>query len=84
MFRQEVEAALEALGTDRKGLARQLGLAVGSLRAWESRGAPPFARLALAALVAGLEPTHVLNCQARSSSTGSEAGLQGEGRSGKI
>ncbi len=67
---------MDVLRTDRKGLARQLGLAVGSLRAWENRGAPPFARLALAALVAGLDPTQVLSAQARSSGTGSSAGQQ--------
>lgn len=32
-FHQEVESALKSLATDRNGLARRLGLAVGSLRA---------------------------------------------------
>ena len=59
-FHQEVESALKSLATDRNGLARQLGLAVGSLRAWENRGAPPYARLALAALVAELDPAEIL------------------------
>ena len=59
-FHLEVESALKSLATDRNGLARQLGLAVGSLRAWENRGAPPYARLALAALVAELDPAEIL------------------------
>lgn len=55
-FRQEVDRALAALETDRKGLTRRLGLSIGTLRAWETRGAPAYGRLLMAAIVAGIEP----------------------------
>ena len=43
-----------ALGADEAELARQLGVTRGCLRHWKRKGAPRYARLALAALSAGL------------------------------
>lgn len=60
-FEHEVKRAAQALETDKQGLARHLGLSVGTLRSWEARGAPVYARLALAALVINLNPDDVLN-----------------------
>lgn len=55
-FRLQIEAALVVLNTDRKGLAKHLELSVATLRTWEKRGAPAYARLAVAAVVVGLRP----------------------------
>jgi hypothetical protein len=60
-MRREIEAAATALNTDRKGLARHLGLSVASLRSWEARGGPGYARLALAAIVMGVEPDEIFS-----------------------
>lgn len=62
-FEHEVKRAAQALETDKQGLARHLGLPVGTLRSWEARGAPVYARLALAALVVKLNPDDVLDTQ---------------------
>ena len=43
-----------SLGADEAELARQLGVTRGCLRHWKRKGAPRYARLALAALTAGL------------------------------
>lgn len=63
--RLDIDLAARALSTDRKGLARHLGLAAGALRSWELRGAPFYARLALAAVVAGLNPDEIMSAASR-------------------
>ncbi|MFJ1311290.1 hypothetical protein [Agrobacterium sp. P15N1-A] len=65
-FGDEIKRAAQALETDKQGLARHLGLPVGTLRSWEARGAPAYARLALAALVVNLNPDDVLNTSVKS------------------
>lgn len=55
-MKAEIEAAARTLNTDIKGLARRLEISVGSLRSWSVRGGPVYARLALAALVLGVDP----------------------------
>lgn len=55
-----VDRAAATLGTDIPGLASQLGLAVGAVRHWKLHGMPPYAKLAIAALVTGLDPDPVL------------------------
>jgi hypothetical protein len=47
--------ACDRLQIDENALARRLGVSVGCLRSWR-REAPPYARLALSALIAGLDP----------------------------
>ena len=37
-------------------LAQRLGVSVGCLRSWSRKGAPRYARLALCALIVGLDP----------------------------
>ncbi|AYM84042.1 hypothetical protein At12D1_41600 [Agrobacterium tumefaciens] len=62
-FGYEIKRVARALETDKQGLARHLGLPVGTLRSWEMRGPPVYARLALAALVMKLNPDDVLSEQ---------------------
>jgi hypothetical protein len=40
-------------------LARQLEVSTGCLRSWDRRGAPRYARLAIAGLLAGVDPDTV-------------------------
>jgi hypothetical protein len=58
--RSLITLAAKALDTDRRGLARYLGLPVSTLRSWEVRGVPTYARLALAAIVSGLDPEGIV------------------------
>ncbi len=44
------------LGVPDSELARRPGAAVGCLRSWRRKGAPRYARLALCALIVGLDP----------------------------
>jgi hypothetical protein len=44
------------LGVPDSELARRLGAAVGCSRSWRRKGAPRYARLALCALIVGLNP----------------------------
>jgi hypothetical protein len=55
-----VKTAAAALQIDDRELARRLGVSTGTLRHWDRKYAPAYVRLALAALVAGLEPDQVL------------------------
>jgi hypothetical protein len=50
--------ACERLQIDEFTLARRLDVSVGALRHWQ-RGAPAYARLALSALIAGLDPEKI-------------------------
>jgi hypothetical protein len=47
--------ACDRLRIDENTLARRLGVSVGCLRSWRHE-APPYAQLALSALIAGLDP----------------------------
>lgn len=60
-MRAEIEATARALQTDIRGVARHLEISVGSLRSWNVRGGPAYARLALAALVSRLDPDKVFD-----------------------
>lgn len=51
-----IRLARERLRADDVALARRLGVSVGCLRAWSRRGAPPYGKLALAALIAEIDP----------------------------
>jgi len=51
--------ACERLLVDETGLARKLGVSIGALRSWK-RNPPPYAALALCALIAGLDPELVI------------------------
>ncbi len=75
-MKRDINLAVQALGTDRNGLARHLGLAAGALRAWETRGAPLYARLALAAVVVGLDPEKAMNAaEARNAKQGTDSSV---------
>jgi hypothetical protein len=50
-----IRMACERLEVDEVTLAHRLGVSLGCLRRWR-KGAPPDARLALSALIAGLDP----------------------------
>jgi len=50
-----IRMARERLQLDEKALARRLEVSVGCLRSWR-RESPPYAKLALCALIAGLDP----------------------------
>jgi len=50
-----IRMACERLGVNEVRLARRLGVSVGGLRSWK-RNPPPYATLALCALIAGLDP----------------------------
>jgi transposase-like protein len=55
-----VKATAAALEIDDRELARRLGVSTSTLRYWDRKYAPAYVRLALAALVAGLELDQVL------------------------
>ena len=55
-----VKTAAAALRIDDRELARRLGVSTGTLRHWDRKYAPAYVRLALAALVAGVDPDQVL------------------------
>jgi transcriptional regulator with XRE-family HTH domain len=55
-----VKTAAAALQIDDRELARRLGVSTGTLRHWDRKYAPAYVRFALAALVAGIDPDHVL------------------------
>ena len=50
-----IRLACDRLQVDETALARRLGISLGCLRSWR-RVAPAYARLALSALIAGLDP----------------------------
>jgi hypothetical protein len=50
----------EKLGLGERQIAQRLGLSVAALRFYDRADAPPYLRLALAALVAGIDPDLVL------------------------
>jgi DNA-binding transcriptional regulator YiaG len=54
-----VRYACETLVISESEIARQLGVTPGCLRAWSRRRAPRYARLALAALIVGLDPDFI-------------------------
>lgn len=58
-MRAEIEATARTFNTDTRGIARRVEISVGSLRSWSVRGRPVYARLALAALVMGVDPEGV-------------------------
>jgi hypothetical protein len=68
-MRAEIEATARAFNRDTQGLARRLEISVGSLRSWSVRGGPVYARLALAALVLGVNPDKAFPHDSKSSST---------------
>jgi DNA-binding transcriptional regulator YiaG len=51
-----IRLARERLRADEIVLARRLGVSVGCLRNWSRLGAPPYGKLALAALIAEIDP----------------------------
>jgi len=55
-----VRLARERPQADDIALAQRLGVSVGCLRNWRRRGAPPYGRLALAALIARIDPDQIL------------------------
>ncbi|SFU23032.1 hypothetical protein SAMN05518861_1464 [Mesorhizobium sp. YR577] len=67
-MRAEIEAAERTFNTDTRGLARRLEISVGSLHAWSLRGGPVYARLALAALVLGVDPDKAFHQDSKVSS----------------
>lgn len=68
-MRAEIEAAARAFNTDTRGLARRLEISVGSLRSWSVRGGPAYARLAIAALVLGVNPDKAFHQDCKTSSS---------------
>ena len=51
-----IQLARERLQENETMLARRLEVSVGCLRNWSRRGAPRYARLALAALISNIDP----------------------------
>jgi hypothetical protein len=58
-----VRYACETLAVSESEIARQLGVTPGCLRAWSRRRAPRYARLALAALIVGLDPDSIASLE---------------------
>jgi DNA-binding transcriptional regulator YiaG len=54
-----IRLARERLQADDVALARRLGVSLGCLRNWGRRGAPAYGKLALAALIAGIDPDQI-------------------------
>jgi len=59
-----VPRVCDLLGVTAGELARELEITVGCLRSWNRRGPPRYGQLALAALVAKLDPKDWLSAQA--------------------
>ena len=59
-----IRMACERLLVNEVGLARRLGVSIGGLRSWK-RNPPPYATLALCALIAGLDPELVIRLDDR-------------------
>jgi hypothetical protein len=55
------------LGKSERGIAKELGLSVAALRSLDGPACPPYLRLALAAMVLGINPDKVLSRSAASS-----------------
>jgi hypothetical protein len=59
-----VRLACNRLRLDERRLARRLGVTIGCLRSWDDNE-PPYARLALSALIVGLDSDLVSRLDAR-------------------
>jgi DNA-binding transcriptional regulator YiaG len=77
-----VKRAAAALQIEDRELARRLGVTTGTLRHWDRKYAPAYVRLALAALVAGIDPDQVLaqatSHQCDTPDSGSQRGSNGQ------